>query len=110
MNMTVQTKQIEDQGVTIYVEGEVDVYTAPKLRESLMQHCETEDLVRIDLSGVNYIDSTGLGVLIGAYKAQIATEGKLIIIGMNERIKRLFQVTGLDSVIQIEENQEGGQA
>lgn len=103
MNISIQEKFDPDKGPIIAVQGEVDVYTAPKLRERLLPLCEKGTTVTVDLSGVEYIDSTGLGVLIGAYKAQRATAGKLVLTGMNGRLLRLFKITGLHEIIDIEE-------
>ena len=49
----------------------------------------------IDLSEVSYMDSTGLGVFVGVFKALRANEGNLILTGMSDRLKRLFDITGL---------------
>lgn len=107
MNVLIKERRDEEKGITIYVEGEVDVYTAPQLREKLLPLCQNGQTVVVDLSKVNYIDSTGLGVLIGAYKAQRATAGKLILTGMNSRLYRLFKITGLHEIMDIEDCAQG---
>jgi anti-sigma B factor antagonist len=110
MNLTIREK-MDDRGITLLMEGEVDVYTAPQLREKLLPLCEDGKTVTVDMGKVEYIDSTGLGVLIGAYKAQRATGGRLILTGMNARLKRLFHITGLNEIMEIEEKgQEDGQS
>jgi len=107
MNLSVQEKKDNEKAFTLFVEGEVDVYTAPQLRERLLPLCQGGSTVTLDLSKVEYIDSTGLGVLIGAYKAQRATKGKLVLVGMNGRLERLFRITGLKEVMDIEERVQG---
>lgn len=107
MNFSVQEQKNSEKAFTLFVEGEVDVYTAPRLREKLLPLCYGGSTVTLDLSKVVYIDSTGLGVLIGAYKAQRATNGKLILTGMNSRLDRLFRITGLKEVMDIEERVQG---
>ncbi len=109
MNLVVHEKIEKENQVTVTVEGEVDVYTAPKLREKLLPLCNGKNQIKVNLAHVNYIDSTGLGVLIGAYKAQRQTAGKLIISGMNSRLSRLFKITGLHEIMEIEDQaQEDG--
>ena len=61
----------------------------------------------IDLSEVDYMDSTGLGVFVGFYKALKANDGHMKITGVNARLKRLFEITGLDEIMDIEA-EEGG--
>ncbi|SFJ73485.1 STAS domain-containing protein [Thermoflavimicrobium dichotomicum] len=106
MNVLIKEKEDAQKGVTIFVEGEVDVYTAPQLREKLLPLCQNGNTVYVDLSKVDYIDSTGLGVLIGAYKAQRATAGRLILTGMNARLSRIFRITGLHEIIEIEDRKQ----
>lgn len=103
MNFVVKELPETSVGPNIAVEGEIDVYTAPQLREKLLPLCATEKTVTVNLREVEYIDSTGLGVLIGAYKAQRSVGGKLVLIGMNQRLQRLFRITGLDEVMEIEQ-------
>lgn len=78
------------------VAGEVDVYTAPALRERLtdllaagVRH------VVVDTSGVTFLDSTGLGVLVGGRKRLHAHDGSLALAGGPERVVRLLRLTGL---------------
>jgi anti-sigma B factor antagonist len=60
-----------EQGVTVTVRGEVDVHTAPTLRARLHEVVsQREPRVVVHLDGVTFLDSTGLGVLVGAHKAQ----------------------------------------
>ena len=71
----------------------------------------TNDLVLkmiVDLSDVSYMDSTGLGVFVGLFKELKANEGSLILTGMSDRLKRLFDITGLADVMDINTEVEGG--
>lgn len=102
LNLVVKELPETPTGPSLAIEGEIDVYTAPRLREKLLPLCATEKTVTLYLSQVKYIDSTGLGVLIGAYKAQRSAGGKLVLSGINARLQRLFRITGLDEVMEIE--------
>ncbi|MBA4544139.1 MULTISPECIES: STAS domain-containing protein [Thermoactinomyces] len=109
MNLVIHEKIEKENRIAISVEGEVDVYTAPQLREKLLPLCQGGSQITVNLSKVTYIDSTGLGVLIGAYKAQRATSGKLVLTGMNARLNRLFKITNLNQIMDIEDQAGGGQ-
>lgn len=106
MNLSIRQEQKEDINV-VYLSGEIDAYTAPKLRETLIPLAEQPGKnITVDLTDVQYIDSTGLGIFIGVLKATHAHEGTLALTGMSERIQRLFSITGLDEVISIERAEE----
>jgi anti-sigma B factor antagonist len=90
-------------GVTVvHVGGEIDVYTAPMLREHLDEHISRgrHNLV-IDLEDVPFMDSTGLGVLVGRLKLIRVKDGSLRLVCASERILKVFSITGLDKVFQI---------
>lgn len=103
MNLDIQVEEKETESVA-RVTGEVDVYTASKLKETLIPLAEKENhRLVIDLSGVEYIDSTGLGIFIGALKAAEKSGSTLKLTGLNDRVRRLFEITGLHEVIDIDE-------
>ena len=83
----------------IEVGGEVDVYTAPKLRESIVTAVdEGHNRLIVDVEQVDFLDSTGLGVLVGSLKRVRAEGGSLDIVCTHERILKIFDITGLDKV------------
>lgn len=104
MNVSIKEERQSEQATTLVVSGEVDVFTAPQLREKLVPLCQENREVYLDLSQVDYMDSTGLGVLIGAYKKLRSRGGRLVLTGMSPRLKRLFHITRLTNVIDIEED------
>ncbi len=84
------------------VGGEVDVATAPRLRERLIALVNDEQYqIVVDLVGVDFIDSTGLGVLIGALKRVRTHGGQLLLVCTERRILKVFEITGLDRVFQL---------
>ncbi|KMJ55861.1 anti-sigma-factor antagonist [Bacillus sp. LL01] len=106
MNLDIRHEQSEDAEL-IYLTGEIDAYTAPKLRGALTPLAETSTKqIVVDLKNVQYIDSTGLGIFVGILKLTDANESSLKLRGMSDRVRRLFTITGLDEVIQIEHNKE----
>ncbi len=101
--MDLSVSSSEQGGVTIvHVAGEIDVYTAPLLREVLdKQIAEGRTDLVVDLEKVTFMDSTGLGVLVGRLKLVRGQNGSLRIVSAEERILKVFSITGLDKVFHI---------
>jgi anti-sigma B factor antagonist len=88
----------------IGVTGEIDMYTAPKLRDALRQVLdEGRTRVAIDLNATDFCDSTGLGVLIGARRRLSDAGGSLVVVCANPPIRKLLDLTGLDKVLDVRE-------
>jgi anti-sigma B factor antagonist len=93
------TSRTEGDFEIIEVGGEIDVYTAPKLREAIVAAVDAGHThLIIDVQKVEFLDSTGLGVLVGALKRVRADSGSLDIVCTQERILKIFEITGLDKV------------
>ncbi len=106
MNVNVQFR--EDGNVMRgYIEGEIDTFTAPVLRDELeaVQIVEGRR-VELDLSKVNYIDSTGLGIFVAFYKKVTRENVQLRLVGLSSRLVRLFEITGLSELMSIETDAE----
>src|ERR1700722_19309831 len=95
----------ETPGFTVIeVGGEIDVYTAPKLREKLISLVEAGSYqLIVDMEGVEFLDSTGLGVLVGGLKRVRAHDGWIDLVCTQGRILRIFRITGLSRVFSIYE-------
>jgi anti-sigma B factor antagonist len=102
MQFSVEARTVRDGVAVIALGGEVDVYTSPRLKQEMVDLLNkgTTRLV-IDLSAVDYLDSTGLGVLIGGLKRAREREGDLRLICDNLRILRIFEITGLTKIFDI---------
>lgn len=93
------TARTEGDVEIIEVGGEIDVYTAPRLREAIVTAVDAgHTRLVIDVRKVDFLDSTGLGVLVGALKRVRADGGSLDIVCTQERILKIFEITGLDKV------------
>ena len=101
MDLSIETENVGD-AVVLHVAGEVDVFTAPQLREALVGAIEegSRDVV-VDLQGVDFLDSTGLGVLVGGLKRLRSHEGDLTLVCTQHRILKVFEITGLTKVFSI---------
>ena len=88
----------------IDVHGEIDMYTAPRLREliiDLVSKGHYQLVVNVDKVG--FLDSTGLGVLVGGLKRVRAHDGSLELICTQQRILKILKITGLTEVFGIYE-------
>jgi anti-sigma B factor antagonist len=105
--MNLQVELLEENSVQYFkVVGEIDAFTAPVLRERLASVENVQGLkAELDLSEVDYMDSTGLGVFVGFYKAVSSNGGHVKITGLNKRLNRLFEITGLNEIIDIEKKE-----
>ncbi len=110
MDLTLATRDVNDR-IVVDVSGEIDVYTAPKLRDKITELVGdgVYDLV-IDLEGVEFLDSTGLGVLVGGLKKVRAHDGSLSLVCTQDRLLKIFQITGLSKVFAIHETAEAALA
>jgi|BarGraNGADG00312_1021997.scaffolds.fasta_scaffold24022_2 anti-sigma B factor antagonist len=96
------TTEDVDHFSLIVLSGEVDVYSAPKLREAIKDLVDQgRNNIIVDLEKVDFLDSTGLGVLVGGLKRVKQNEGELGIICNQEKILRIFRITGLTKVFPI---------
>ena len=89
----------------VEVAGEIDVYTAPKLRGQLADLVDAgrSDIV-VDMRGVEFLDSTGLGVLVGGLKRIRQNDGSMQLVCTQERIRNLPHHRGLTKVFPIHES------
>jgi anti-sigma B factor antagonist len=86
----------------IAVVGEIDVATSPELRQAITQVIDAGDRVTIDLSGTTFIDSSGLGVLVGGLKRarELGYDG-VALRGVQEPVRRVLEITGLTELFAI---------
>jgi anti-sigma B factor antagonist len=93
------------------VKGEVDVYTAPRLREKLVELATAgKHQIIVDLEEVDFLDSTGLGVLVGGLKRLRSHDGDLGLVCTQSRILKVFEITGLTKVFSIQDSVEAATA
>jgi anti-sigma B factor antagonist len=106
VDLALATREEGDRTV-VQVTGEVDVYTAPKLREQLVSLVDAGRYhIIVDLDAVEFLDSTGLGVLVGGLKRVRTHDGSLRLVCSQERILKIFRITGLTKVFPIHDSVE----
>jgi anti-sigma B factor antagonist len=81
---------------TLHVDGEVDVATAPQLRDALADLVDSgARRITLDLGAVGFVDSSGLGVLVGALRRLEQCGGRLRIERVQDSVRKVFEITGL---------------
>lgn len=87
--------------LTISLEGRLDTVTSPLLEAELKASLENKEKLTIDFSGVEYISSAGLRVLLSAQKT-MNRQGSMTIKNVNEAVMEVFEITGFCDVLNIE--------
>jgi anti-sigma B factor antagonist len=96
------TARTDGEVTVIGVVGELDAWTAPLFRERVGTVLGSGNIrIVIDLSGCEFLDSTGLGLIVGALKRAVAAGGGLAVACDCERLLKTFRITGLDKVLAI---------
>ncbi|GGI07710.1 STAS domain-containing protein [Egicoccus halophilus] len=98
-----RTSTREEQDWTVVeASGQLDVATAPQLRQVLVEaQYGGASQVLLDVAGVQFIDSMGLGVLVGAHKRARSHAGAFVLAAPSERMRSLLELTGLDTVLTV---------
>src|SRR4051812_19434029 len=93
---------IDAERHVLAVRGEIDLFTAPELKQVLAESIEAgRNRIIVDLTETTFLDSTALGVLIGAVKRLRSRHGALAIVNVDENIAKTFEITGLDQIFTI---------
>jgi anti-sigma B factor antagonist len=95
----VQPNGVTDGTGRVAVAGEVDVATAPQLREALLEVIDSgARSLRLDVADVAFIDSAGLGVLIGVLKRVREADGTIELVNLQPAPRKVVEITGLDEL------------
>jgi anti-sigma B factor antagonist len=95
----IKDRRVNDDTHVISVSGEIDLFTAPEFKQRVAAPIDAgRSHIVIDLSATTFIDSSSLGVLIGAHRRLKLRGGSLVVVCDNEAIVKTFRITGLDGV------------
>jgi anti-sigma B factor antagonist len=95
----IDDRRVNDDTHVVSVRGEIDLFTAPEFKQHVSAPIDAGVAhVVVDLSRTTFIDSSSLGVLIGAHRRLKLRGGSLAIVCHNEAIVKTFRITGLDGV------------
>ena len=98
------------EALTVVIAGELDHYAAPQIRhmlDDLLRDPGVTDLV-LDLENLTFMDSSGIGVLLGRLRILQSRGGTLSVQNMQPPVEKLFRLSGLQRVIGIEQSKRGG--
>lgn len=96
-------EELHEDYVRVVLAGEIDIYTAQMLKEKLYGIVDANPLdLRLECGGLNYIDSTGLGIFVGALKKTKLYGKNIYLENLRDNIKKLFVITGLNKLFIIE--------
>ncbi len=104
-----KAKPLRD-AVTVVIAGELDHFAAPQIRRRLDEMLDDPTVTHLvlDLENLTFMDSSGIGVLLGRLRILQARGGTLSVKNMQPPVEKLFYLSGLQRVIGIEENNKGG--
>lgn len=103
LDVRVTTSRMGASAYAVALSGELDLPSAGHVQEQLAELIDDDArTVVVDLMGVNFIDSAGLGVLLSATKALRSNGGELVLAAEDRRILRLLEITGLDRIMRVE--------
>lgn len=91
---------VTPQVITIWLSGELDHHAARSLRDqvdSTVNRSVAKHL-RLDFSGVTFMDSSGIGLIMGRYRLMTARSGRLTVVGASDRLLRVMKLAGLEKL------------
>jgi anti-sigma B factor antagonist len=94
---------VVDPATHVLVTGRLDVSTVGRVRDEIYDALELGGGdVRVSLAGVDLLDATGLGMLVGAHRRALALDKRLVLVDLPNRVTRLLAVTRLHRILHIE--------
>jgi anti-sigma B factor antagonist len=95
----IEDRRVADDVHVMAVTGEIDLFTAPEFKQHLTRPIDDGvDRLIVDLTATTFIDSSSLGVLIGAHRRLKQRNSSLVVVCDNDAIVKTFKITGLDGV------------
>ncbi len=94
-------KQLDGSKMVMAVSGRLDTNTAPQFEAELKGSLDPVSDLTLDFSGLDYISSAGLRVLLSVQKLMNAKDGKMVVTGSNDMVKEIFEVTGFTDILTI---------
>ncbi len=101
--MFIETERI-GPNLIVQIDGELDLETSPLFREKVETKLDQYELIKhliLDLQKVNFIDSSGLGAILGRFKRLSQQGGRVSAVNVSPQVKRIFELSGLLKIIKI---------
>ncbi len=111
-NRLVKDVRKAPDATVVVLEGDVDLHQSPALHATLVEVAEDRPKkLMLDLRGVPYMDSSGVGTLVEVFRRVSAYKGKMVLFGLTDRVRSVFEITKLDRFFTIcEDEEQAGQA
>jgi anti-sigma B factor antagonist len=102
IGFAIEDRTADDETHVVAVAGEIDLFTSPEFKQRVSAPIDAgRTRVIVDLTETTFIDSSSLGVLIGAHRRLLRLDGRLVIVCCSDAIAKTFRITGLDGVFTI---------
>lgn len=101
--MFIETERI-GPNLIVQIDGELDLETSPLFREKVETKLNQYELIKhliLDLQNVNFIDSSGLGAILGRFRRLSQEGGRVSAVNVSPQVKRIFELSGLLKIIKI---------
>ncbi|WP_071460027.1 anti-sigma F factor antagonist [Bacillus massilinigeriensis] len=107
MSLTIDM-EIKNDVLCIRLSGELDHHAAEELREKATDALESGNIrhIVLNLEALSFMDSSGLGVILGRYKQIKQHHGEMIVCAISAPVKRLFDMSGLFKIVRLETTEE----
>jgi stage II sporulation protein AA (anti-sigma F factor antagonist) len=100
--------EIKDNVLCVRLQGELDHHTSGQLREQVEAALDQHRIkhILLNLKQLTFMDSSGLGVILGRYKRIKNANGEMVVCAISPSMKRLFEMSGMFKIIRLEENED----
>ena len=106
MNLEIH-RSVEGKNVFLGLIGDLDMAGAPVLRQSIVKEVSQGNIFLVlDFAGVHFIDSSGLGSIIGGLRRVRSNQGNLFLVGVDDELQKIFRLCELDKIFKMESNRE----
>ena len=102
--MSADIAEVREEGgaQVVSVRADVDMHRSPELHQVLLDVCRSEpSRLIVDLASVEYMDSSGVGTLVEVFRRVKSYQGELFLVGMQPRVRGVFEITKLDKFFTI---------
>ena len=91
---------MNDKILTAFIQGDIDHHTAKEIRDTIDDYIKeyVPKILKLDFSGVPFMDSSGIGLIMGRFKSISALKGKLKVINIPKNLERMIKLSGLTSL------------
>lgn len=92
--------EFSDGILTAFIEGEIDHHSAPSIREEIDKKILSDkpEILRLDYSSVTFMDSSGIGLIMGRYKLMLSCSGKIEVVNIPKNMSKVVKLSGIEKL------------